>query len=82
MIVTAWELGPDDRVLSGSIESVERVLDALGVQRRRDGRTGDLEHATVVMVTDARGHVVRRLDGGWGRLSELIAGLPSSTGSP
>ena len=82
MIATAWELGPDDRVLSGSIESVERVLDALGVQRRRDGRTGDLEHATVVMVTDARGHVVRRLDGGWGRLSELIAGLPSSTGSP
>ena len=81
MIESAWELGPNDRVLSGSIESVERVLDVLGVQRRRDERTGDIEHVSVVMATDARGHVVRRLDGGWGRLGELFAGmsLPSAT---
>ncbi len=79
MIASAWELGPVDRVLSGSVESVERALDVLGVQRRRDERTGDIEHVSVVMVTDARGHVVRRLDGGWegGRLGELFAGMPT-----
>ena len=78
MIASAWELGPNDRVLSGSVESVERALDVLGVQRRRDERTGDIEHLSVVMVTDARGHVVRRLDGGWGeRLGELFAGMPT-----
>lgn len=79
MIASAWELEPTDRVLSGSVDAVERVLDVLGVQRRRDGRTGDIEHANVIMVTDTRGHVVRRIDGGWGRLNELIASLPTST---
>ena len=81
MIASAWELGPVDRVLSGSIESVERALDVLGVQRRRDVRTGDIEHVSVVMATHARGHVVRRLDGGWGQLGgqlgELFAGMPT-----
>lgn len=82
MIAKAWELGPDDRVLSGSVESVKRVLDVLGVQRRRDERTGDIEHLTVVMATDVRGHVVRRLDGGWGRLGELFAGMLASSELP
>ena len=77
MIASAWELGPVDRVLSGSIESVERALDVLGVQRRRDVRTGDIEHVSVVMATHARGHVVRRLDGGWGRMGELFVGMPT-----
>lgn len=75
MIAAAWDLGPDDRVLSGPIASVERALDALDVQRRRDERTGDIEHVSVVMATDVRGHVVRRLDGGWGRVGELIVGM-------
>jgi cytochrome oxidase Cu insertion factor (SCO1/SenC/PrrC family) len=76
MIASAWELAATDRVLSGSIDTVERILDALSVQRRRNERTGDIEHVSVIMVTDARGHVIRRIDGGWGRLNELIAGLP------
>lgn len=82
MIATAWELGPRDRVLSGSIDDVERALNALGVERRRDERTGDIEHLSVVMATDARGHVVRRIDGGWGKLGELFAALPAPTGLP
>ncbi|MBL0173168.1 MAG: SCO family protein [Gemmatimonadaceae bacterium] len=80
MIASAWELGPADRVLSGSVESVTRVLDALGVQRRRDERTGDIEHMSAVMATDARGHVAWRLDGGWGRVGELFAAIPASDG--
>ncbi|MEQ1689707.1 MAG: SCO family protein [Gemmatimonas sp.] len=82
MIASAWELGPVDRVLSGSIESVERVLDVLGVQRRRDERTGDIVHVSVVMATDARGHVVRRLDGGWGQVGELFAGILAESQNP
>ena len=77
-----WELGPRDRALSGSIDDVERALNALGVERRRDERTGDIEHLSVVMATDARGHVVRRIDGGWGKLGELFAALPAPTGWP
>lgn len=74
-IVATWELSEHDRVLSGSIDDVNRVLDALQVQRRRDERTGDLEHASVIMATDTRGHVAWRLDGSWGRLSELFRNM-------
>ena len=80
-LASAWDLGPEDRVLSGSVEEVERTLDALGVGRRRDGRTGNIDHAGMVMALDDRGIIVWRLDGGWGRVKELLAGMPSS-GSP
>jgi cytochrome oxidase Cu insertion factor (SCO1/SenC/PrrC family) len=71
-IATSWELAEHDRVLSGSVDDVNRALDALQVQRHRDERTGDVEHASVIMATDTRGHVAWRLDGSWGRLSELF----------
>ncbi|MCC6244222.1 MAG: SCO family protein [Gemmatimonadaceae bacterium] len=82
MIAAAWELGPADRVLSGSVKEVERALDGLGVQRRRDERTGDIEHMSVVMATDTRGHVVRRVDGGWGRIRELFVPVPTPGETP
>jgi len=74
-IVSAWGLAEHDRVLSGSIDDVNGVLDALHVQRRRDERTGDVEHVSVIMATDTRGHVAWRLDGSWGRLSELFRNM-------
>lgn len=77
-IAAAWELGPNDRVLSGDIDAVQKALDALGVSRRRNERNGDIEHPGAVMVTDARGHVVSRIDGAWGKLGELIAALPAA----
>ena len=79
MIASQWELGPEDRLLSGSVEEVERVLDVLRIRRRRDERTGEVEHTNVIMVTDGRGHVVQRLDGWWGRTGELFEALPSPT---
>lgn len=82
MIASAWELDAQDRVLSGSVDEVSRALDALRVQRRRDERTGDIEHVSVIMVTDARGHVVQRLDGWWGQVRELIAALPAPRAVP
>jgi protein SCO1/2 len=80
-IVSEWALGPRDYMLSGSIEQVGRALDALGVRRWRDERTGDIEHVSMVMATDDRGHVGWRLDGGWGGVRELLATLPASGGA-
>ncbi len=79
-LAAAWALGPEDRVLSGSVEEVERTLDGLGVGRRRDDTTGDIDHQGTVMALDPRGHVVWRLDGGWGRVRELLAAMPRSGG--
>lgn len=77
-IVSEWALGPRDHLLSGSVEQVGRALDALGVQRQRDERTGDIEHVSMVMATDDRGHVGWRVDGGGGGVRELLATLPPS----
>jgi protein SCO1/2 len=74
-LAAAWQLGPEDRVLSGSVEEVGQTLDRLGIGRRRDETTGDIEHAGTVMGLDNRGHIVWRLDGGWGRVKELLADL-------
>ena len=68
-----WGLDPGDRVLSGSVTEVEGTLDRLGIGRRRDERTGDIEHAATVLVLDERGYIEWRLDGGWSRLPELLA---------
>jgi cytochrome oxidase Cu insertion factor (SCO1/SenC/PrrC family) len=76
-LVASWELAEHDRVLSGSIDDVNRALDALKVQRHRDERTGDIEHVSVIMATDTRGHVAWRMDGSWGRLSELFRTMGS-----
>ena len=79
-VASAWELGPGDRVLSGNVEEVERTLDALGIWRRRDLSNGDVSHPGTVMVLDQRGHIVWRLDGGWGRLTQLLAIMPPLNG--
>jgi len=75
-LASAWELAPQDRVLSGSVEEVERTLSALGITRRRNPTTGDVDHGGTVMVLNASGHIVWRIDGGWGRVRELLASLP------
>ncbi len=75
-IASGWQLDPGDRVLSGSVAEVEQALDALGVGRRRDDTNGDIAHAGTVMVVNARGHIVWRLDGGWGRANQLLARVP------
>ena len=75
-IAATWELGPEDRVFSGSVAEVEQTLNALGIGRRRDETTGDLFHSGTVMALDNRGHIVWRLDGGWGRATQLLASMP------
>ena len=71
-LATHWDLGAGDRVLSGSVANVERVLDALGIGRRRNETTGDIEHGGTVMLVSSRGRIEWRIDGGWDRVGELL----------
>jgi cytochrome oxidase Cu insertion factor (SCO1/SenC/PrrC family) len=80
-LAAGWKLGPDDRVLSGRVEEVERALNAIGIVRRRDETTGDIDHTGTVMMLDHRGYIRWRLDGGWGRVRELLGAMPSGKGA-
>lgn len=77
-LAAGWGLGGSDRVLSGSIDEVERALDALDITRRRNPTTGDIDHTGTVMLLDHRGYIVWRLDGGWDRVRELLGAMPAS----
>ncbi len=68
----SWHLASTDRVLSGSVSDVQRALDLLGIGRRRNETTGDIEHAPTAMLLDGRGHIRYRFDGGLGNLGELL----------
>jgi cytochrome oxidase Cu insertion factor (SCO1/SenC/PrrC family) len=67
-----WNLGSGDRVLSGGVAEVEAALDALGIGRRRDLTTGDVEHGGTVMLLDEHGKLAWRLDGAVWRLENLL----------
>ena len=70
-----WSVRGGDRVLSGDIDDVNRVLDALGVGRNRNTTTGDIEHLGTVMVVAQRGQVVWRADGGPREVAALLRKL-------
>jgi cytochrome oxidase Cu insertion factor (SCO1/SenC/PrrC family) len=67
-----WHLASNDLVLSGAVTDVQRALDQLGIGRRRNETTGDIEHGPTAMLLDARGHIRYRFDGGLGNLGELL----------
>ncbi|HEX6643431.1 MAG TPA: SCO family protein [Gemmatimonadales bacterium] len=71
-IAAAWELGQHDRVLSGPVGDVNDALDALGIARRRNGTTGDVDHATTVYLLDAGGRLAWRADAGVAGLEEVL----------
>jgi protein SCO1/2 len=68
-----WELARSDRVLSGSVRDVEAALDALGIARKRNETTGDVDHATTVLILDAHGRIAWRVDGGSGGVADVLA---------
>lgn len=72
-IAAHWSLAPDDLVLSGTIDEVERALDALSVGRRRDGNTGDIDHVATVMIMDSHGRIRWRIEGGATPVAGLLA---------
>lgn len=71
-----WQIAGNDLVLSGSIAEVEQLLDHVKVGRRRDPTTGDIDHIATVMLLDDRGHIVSRLEGGWGQVDLLLDTFP------
>jgi cytochrome oxidase Cu insertion factor (SCO1/SenC/PrrC family) len=71
-VAAMWELSGEDRVLSGSVGEVLRVLGDWGVTVDRDAQTGDVTHPALVVLVDARGRVAARLPGDLRRLPALL----------
>ena len=72
-LIEHWELRVTDRLLSGRVADVEQVLDQLGIGRRRNEVTGDIDHAATVMILDGTGRITWRVDGGAFRVADLLS---------
>jgi cytochrome oxidase Cu insertion factor (SCO1/SenC/PrrC family) len=59
----AWGLDGDARVLSGSPEVVERVLNGWRVPRTRNRKTGQIAHPSIVYVVSANGRITYAVNG-------------------
>ena len=86
-----WGLDPArDFVVGGTVEAVEAALDAWGIARTRDERTGDIVHAGVIYLVERDGTIAFSSTGGvehvvslGARLLPATSGFPSgSSGSP
>jgi protein SCO1/2 len=71
-LARAWRVGEDVAILGGDVARVEAVLDAWGVARERDPRTGDVAHAALVYVVDGAGRIAYAAAGGAEMLTELV----------
>jgi protein SCO1/2 len=74
-VAEQWHVDTQTLVASGSVDEVERTLDAWGVARQRDPLTGDVAHPALVIVVDALGTVRYRTTGGAELLIELVGRL-------
>lgn len=72
MLAEHWGLEPGDRVLSGSVDDVQRVLDLFQIARGRNLTTGDIDHASVAMILDERGRIAWRVNGGARDVANLL----------
>jgi cytochrome oxidase Cu insertion factor (SCO1/SenC/PrrC family) len=72
-IATAWGLGADDRVLSGSVAAVNAALDRWAVARTRDETTGELFHGSTIVLVDPDGRTAWRVEGAPQRIREALA---------
>ena len=71
----AWGLGSSDFVLSGDPADVEAALDAWGVARVRDERTGDVTHPALTYLVEGDGTVAYASTGERSQLVELARRL-------
>jgi protein SCO1/2 len=74
-IAGQWQLGPDDRVLSGPVSDVLRVLEAWQVSHARDERTGEVSHAAAAVLLGRDGRMRYRMSGDWQRTAALLQTL-------
>lgn len=72
-IATAWQLEREDRVLSGSIESVNATLDRWRIGRERDPNTGMIAHGSTIVLVDPLGREAWRVEGAPQRIREVLA---------
>ena len=67
-----WRLDPGrDFVVGGSVDVVEAALDAWGISRARNTRSGDVVHAAVVYLVEGDGTVAFASAGGVEHLASL-----------
>lgn len=62
-IAKQWGVSGDAHVLSGTPESVERVLSAWRIPRARNERTGDLTHPSLVYIVGQDGRIAYAITG-------------------
>jgi cytochrome oxidase Cu insertion factor (SCO1/SenC/PrrC family) len=75
-MAASWDLGPHARVLSGSVEDVNRTLDAWSVPRGRDAATGDITHPTFVYIVGRDGRLAYRVPGSADAVTPILQHLP------
>lgn len=74
-LATQFMLEDGDRILSGPVEDVNRVLDDLGMARERDLTTGDIIHPSLVYLIDADGTIAYGATGHAPLIEELLSRL-------
>jgi cytochrome oxidase Cu insertion factor (SCO1/SenC/PrrC family) len=74
-IASAWDLGTDAYILSGSVHAVNKTLDAWRVARSRDLRTGDIIHPPLVLLIDRAGTIARATRGDARTIEQLARTL-------
>jgi cytochrome oxidase Cu insertion factor (SCO1/SenC/PrrC family) len=75
-IAQSWGLSDDARLLGGSVEAVETVLEAWQVARGRDPHTGEIAHSTTVYAIGRDGRIAYQAVGLDGEgLAELVGRL-------
>ncbi|MDP2956694.1 MAG: SCO family protein [Longimicrobiales bacterium] len=70
-----WSLRDGDVVLGGGVEAVEAALDAWGVPRERDERTGEISHPSLTFLVEGDGTVAFATSGGVAQLVDLARRL-------
>lgn len=74
-LARSWELPPGAHILSGTVATVERTLDAWGIARSRSERTGEILHPVSIYLIDRLGRLAYIAPSDPGRLAALLAGL-------
>ncbi len=74
-VASRWQLGTREHALSGSVDEVQAQLDAWGVPRQRNARTGDVTHPALAYIVDRGGTIAYAVRGGAGALVDLVGRL-------
>ncbi|MCC6316951.1 MAG: SCO family protein [Gemmatimonadaceae bacterium] len=74
-LAAQWALPQSAHLLGGSVEAVESTLDAWGIWRQRDERTGEIVHPSSVYLFDREGRLAWIASGGAEQIAALVERL-------